>query len=808
MSIPTQNNKQLGETLTSLASRAGDFGFCIQPGQPFTQPVKAKPRSHDDGVQNGPLMGGLGNPMFSRSINGHFDRWQLEPGAHLHEALEPAFLAVRWIENGRSHLRKLRVGPGEQELDETQRQYQALFPMSIEHWQSEHLPADIRVTLLSPQLPDDSRGSALPVTLIQVDLTHWKTGVESISVALFWPNLMGWSVMPLTTAQRSGQHWPNQTHAGQVNELMHHNPQRCHIAHRRQAIDSTMVSGEVGLSARSDTGRLSVHLTVKANQNETGTPYAEQPYTLAWLEQQWLEKGHFNDDTTQWTAHWHEPLLSALSAEFTAPGSVTFALTFDWPEVRFGQGRRWWRAYTDTFGRDGRQSAAIAEEAFTNLPAWLRSIDDWQRATLAGIQSTKNEWTDRTAGAILNENWSIAAGAAAWVHETVKPLTARQQPFRNQSHFGWLEGFDSGYFYYNTLDLYVYAFPALSKLWPDLAQSIFDDYLDTAAMQQNQHRPIYRTGTLAPMLVAGKLPHDLGSPAEDPWVALNGYVMRDDPNVWKDHNPSFIVSYYLHRQLVGKTVEPADLQTLDRLADFIKTQLNPDIALPVHQEFGDSTWDNLDMRGLSTYTSSWVIAAWAAMARLWENQGEPDEAATYSTLLGKAQVGFEQLWAERFYRTNSEGKYRNATQCDALIGVFYARIAGLGDLLPVANIRRHLETVWESNVEAFHQGRFGPLLVAEPGQHRYGGDGGEELQVNEVLVGSAWVFVAMLAEYGLKEKARFLADQMASFQYGQSGLQFRTPAAWDGDGQFRAPLNMRPLSIAWLAYAGCDHSSN
>lgn len=265
------------------------------------------------------------------------------------------------------------------------------------------------------------------------------------------------------------------------------------------------------------------------------------------------------------------------------------------------------------------------------------------------------------------------------------------------------------------------------------------------------------------MLVAGKLPHDLGSPAEDPWVALNGYVMRDDPNVWKDHNPSFIVSYYLHRQLVDKRIEPADLDTLDVLADFIKTQLDPVIALPVHQEFGDSTWDNLDMRGLSTYTSSWVIAAWATMARLWEEQGDADKAASYSSLLGKAQVGFEQLWAAHFYRTNSEGKYSNATQCDALIGVFYARLAGLGDLLPVANIRRHLETLWENNVEAFHQGKFGPLLVAEPGRHRYGGDGGEELQVNEVLVGSAWVFVAMLAEYGLEEKARFLVDQMATF---------------------------------------------
>lgn len=117
----------------TLSERAARFGFCVRPSQTFTHPVHAKPRSHDDGVRNGPFMGGLGNPMFSRSIDGDFDRWQLEPGVHLHEALDPAFLAVQWVENGRTHLRKLRVGLGERDLDESHRQYQALFPVVFEH---------------------------------------------------------------------------------------------------------------------------------------------------------------------------------------------------------------------------------------------------------------------------------------------------------------------------------------------------------------------------------------------------------------------------------------------------------------------------------------------------------------------------------------------------------------------------------------------------------------------------------------------------------------------------------------------------
>lgn len=785
--------------LQALRKNAARYGFSFRAGQCHEQVAHAKDRSHEDGSRNGPLFGGLGNAMFSRSLDGRFDRWQLEPGVHLHEALEPAFIIVRWTQNGQKHIRKLRVGAGQTELSEQDRDYCALFPLAFEHWHSETLPADILLTLFSPQLPGDSATSAMPVTLIHVEHRNWKPGVEAVSVALFWPNLMGWSMMPLTAVERAGQHWPNQTHAGQVHALTKHEPSRCHLAQRIETFDSPLHKGEVVLSADATEAELSFHLTAKANQNETGVPYAEQHYTLAWLEQQLLQDGQFSNDDTQWRAHWHEPLMSAVAAQFKAPGAVTFSITMDWPMVRFGQGRLWWRAYTRQFGRSGQAGNAIADAAIDQFPDWLAQVDQWQRAALADAGA---DWGDKTAGGILNEYWSISAGATVWVDGPVTELPEPHRHFRQSGHFAWLEGFDSGYFYYNTLDLYVYAFAALDQLWPDLAQSVFDDYLDTAALVIEQPRPVYRHGNLVNMLVEGKLPHDLGSPSEDPWIALNGYVMRDDPNVWKDHNPSFIVSYYLHKTLSGQSIESQDLPALQSIARFIERQTTPDTAIPIHQEFGDSTWDNLDMRGLSSYTGSWVMAAWAVMAKLHQQEHNAAEAARYQRLLENAQHTFEALWAGQNYRSNSEGKYSNATQCDALIGIYYAKLAGLGDLLPPERVREHLETVWQNNVAAYQSGLYGPLLIAEPGRQQFERDGGEELQVNEVLVGSAWIYTGMLAEYGLNEKARTLADHMVSFQYRRSGLQFRTPAAWDADGHFRAPLNMRPLSIALLRLKG------
>jgi hypothetical protein len=60
----------------------------------------------------------------------------------------------------------------------------------------------------------------------------------------------------------------------------------------------------------------------------------------------------------------------------------------------------------------------------------------------------------------------------------------------------------------------------------------------------------------------------------------------------------------------------------------------------------------------------------------------------------------------------------------------------------------------------------------------------------------------MLQWYGLDAYARALSETLRAVLYERSGLQFRTPAAWDQNGMFRAPLNMRPLSIWLLAANG------
>jgi uncharacterized protein (DUF608 family) len=229
--------------------------------------------------------------------------------------------------------------------------------------------------------------------------------------------------------------------------------------------------------------------------------------------------------------------------------------------------------------------------------------------------------------------------------------------------------------------------------------------------------------------------------------------------------------------------------------DFTHQQDVLEQGIPSHTEFGDSTWDNLHMKGLSAYCGSLCVGGWSVMERLAQEQG--DEACLfYAQQATKAKETIRKLWNGSCFTTDECGKYRNATMSDALFGLLLAAKVGLTDLIDGNKLRTHLLSAYENNASAFAGGRYGALLVAEPHIQKYEKDGGDELQVNEVLVGSSWVLTACLEQFGLPEQSRALAKAMRDTLKAY-GLYYRTPAAWSADGLFRAPMNMRPLAV-WL----------
>jgi uncharacterized protein (DUF608 family) len=241
-----------------------------------------------------------------------------------------------------------------------------------------------------------------------------------------------------------------------------------------------------------------------------------------------------------------------------------------------------------------------------------------------------------------------------------------------------------------------------------------------------------------------------------------------------------------------------EFETLKIIMDFTYRQDVLGQGIPSHNEFGDSTWDNLHMKGLSAYCGSLCVGSWSVMALL-ARELEDDGADFYAGQAEMAAQTILKLWNGRYFTTDEHGKYRNATMSDAMFGLLLASKAGVKDLLPVEKLRSHLLGAFENNFAAFANGRYGALLVAEPSVQKYEKDGGDELQVNEVLVGSSWVLAACLKEFGLDEQAEQLENAMRQ-TLGRYGLYYRTPAAWSADGLFRAPMNMRPLAV-WLGSA-------
>ena len=776
-----------GQDLEDRLMRARRFGFNVTdvPAADFT----AKGESHDDGPGHGMFVGPVGGPAFSRDLTGRYSRWHLQPGTHLHADVDAAFVAVRWVDGDVTRAVKLR-------RDEVAtHEVAALHPTSHEIFGLEGAPFEIVLTSFSPVIPGDEEASATPVVVMDAHAVplpgmDW---LPAMDVALFWPNLNGWRASVVTSTDRGDVAWPGLHHAGNINAESAMNDGACVVQARTSAADAHRRQS-VAVAVAGTASDYSVQQQFRLTPMATGVPDEEQAYTLDGVYDAFVRTGRLAvTPDASWEAHWHEPIGSAVAAhtgEGRGHSHTRFVVAFDWAEVEFGMGRRWTRRYAAQRATD---AVALAGVGLDQGDEWLAAIDASQDATLERL--TQAGWSPAVAGCVVNElNLAVSLGTT-WVDGV--PDGSPGSPGHHGEHLGLLEGFDEGYFYYNTSDLWHFAFPAIALNWPRLADLVFTDLGETLDAEVRVRRPIYRPAEPRQVLVADKLPHDLGNPLEDPFVRINGYSMRDDPNTWRDSNPAYVLATAAHHRMQGRRL---DARTWDRLvaaAEVTATQSGDDGSVPRHDEFGDSTWDNLGLRGYSTYTTGLCVGMWAVLAQ--EAAARGVDSTAYERRRDSSQRILDGLWTGRFFRAASDGKYADAIMPDSLMGIFYADVAGARDIVSETRIRDHLRTAYEFAHRANGDGAVGPLLIAEEKLREYERDGGQELQVNEVLIGSAWLYTAMLARYGLAGQAGEVAGALTGVLYGATGLQFRSPAAVNASGKFRAPLNMRPLAAWWLA---------
>ena len=150
-------------------------------------------------------------------------------------------------------------------------------------------------------------------------------------------------------------------------------------------------------------------------------------------------------------------------------------------------------------------------------------------------------------------------------------------------------------------------------------------------------------------------------------------------------------------------------------------------------------------------------------------------------------------WNGEFFRYDVSSEYKDNIQADQLCGQWYASLTGLGDLVPKAMQVSSLKKIYAYNVMKFGQGEMGAVNgIATDGKliYRQGNQ-----QVREVWTGTTFSVAALMLHDGMKDEAFHTAWGVYNVVYDKKGFWFRTPEAYDVDGNYRASMYMRPAAV-------------
>jgi non-lysosomal glucosylceramidase len=742
----------------------------------------------DDGPWGGVPLGGMGAGSIGRTHRGDFARWHLDVGRHRFETV-PADQFSVYVASGSdqsahvlSTIRPETLRAWNWDLPVGAGTYHGLFPYAWFDYDWSALPVRLLQRQFSPVIPGNYRESSLPVGIFEWRIEN--PGPDRVTVGLMFS-------------------WSNDIGRDQGKDRVggHRNS-----AQRRDGMAGVLLEGPVAAAVAPWSGSFAIMA-----EEQPGVVLTTRDRFLAddgsdvWSD--FASDGRLGGAADGRPSRAGEALGAALAATVDlAPGEsteVSFVLAWDLPVMSFGSGTRWYKRYTRYFGRDGKNAWAIGAEALSKRSAWSADIDAWQAPILA--DSTRPDWYK---GALFNELYYLVDGGTIWTDG---------QPFRTDEaadgssnlvdevesrdgqalgHFAVLECYD--YPFYNTLDVNFYASWALLLLWPDLDVSVVRDFAATVDLDDPEIVTVGWKGTTAQRKRRGAMPHDLGSPGEDPFLRPNAYSWRDI-NIWKDLNSKFVLQVWRDVILapaaeLARDTWPAVVQAMDYLGRFDRDG----DGLPEHDGQPDQTYDQWSMRGPSAYSGALWLAALRATMRLGEMVGDTATVARFRDEHERGSAAFEaKLWNGRSYRFDTSGEASSdSIMADQLAGQWYADATGLGDLVAPERIERALRVVYESNVLGFGGGDMGAVNGTRPD----GAIDESTEQSAESWTGTTYGLAAFMIGRGLVDEGWRTAHGTFAVTYGR-GLWFRTPEAYLQDGAFRAAMYLRPLAIWAIEHA-------
>lgn len=772
--------------VVTCAAQIPEAAWTRPLGEPLANPGTTSTVGYiDDGIYQGAPVGGLGAGTFSRTYRGDFARWHIKAGVHKYESVPANQFALfeqsagnpagfsQVLMNGHPQNGTLSswrwdypVGAGN---------YAALYPKSWYEYRDPHFPAPVRVEQFSPLIAGNERESSYPIAVYRWHAENPTDRPVTVSILLSWANMSGW----FRTYDRTFRGTLNQ---GSQNRM------------RLEKIDAaTTMKGIVFDRVRASAQQhdWQGQFVIAANEQ----PGVELSYQTTFradgngseVWNNFAQDGRLSNDSTTWVSA-KEPLAGAIALRITlAPGeqrTVPMVIAWDFPVIEFGEGRRWLRRYTDFYGSNGNNAWAIARDGLAHAEQWSNAIDAWQAPYANDV--TKPAWY---RGMLFNELYALADGGTFWGRR-------EDAPRGEKPSFAMLECYD--YAYYGTLDVRFYGSLPLLKFWPEIDKQVLRSFAATVnATLDDLGLWVWKTDqTGKPVLHVrkrtGAVPHDLGVPEADPFFAVNEPGWQDT-NDWKDLNPKFVLMVYRDYKLTGATDKaflretyPAVKAALEYLRQFDHGR-----GVPENSGYPDQTYDSWVVSGVSAYSGGLWLAALRAAEQIALELGESEQAAHYHAMLDTARKNYiDTLWNGQYFRYDGSGNYRDAIQADQLAGPWYARMLGLGDILPTTMLHTTMQTIYTHNVTQFAAGSMGAVNGMLP-------DGRvvDNEQAREVWAGTTESFAAMLHSEGLDDEAMHTLRGLYHVIYELKGFWFRTPEAWEIDGRFRAGMYMRPLGI-------------
>ena len=755
-------------------------------GLPLDRPgVTRVPGNIDDGYWQGAPVGGFGSGSFSRSYRGDFSRWHIKAGVHKYAPVYANQFAMFQQADGERQgtARVLMTDhPTDKTLSSWQwdypvgaGEYAALYPKSWYDYKSNQFPAHVVLEQFSPVLPDNYRESSYPVAVYRWHAENPTNKPVTVSVLLSWTNMVGW----FRTFTRDFQGAPNHgNHNEFVSEKLSSGLMKGIAFNRNHAgTGPHEVDGQFVIAAMKTPGvEVSYHASFPA----------EGDGKAIWSH--FAKDGRLANNDASWVSD-GEKLAGAIAVRFTLqPGEkkvIPMVIAWDFPVVQFGEGREWNRRYTDFYGADGNNAWAIARDGLQNAGAWSDAIDAWQSPYVN--DESKPLWY---RGMLFNEMYVLTDGGTFWG----RPVGSDK---KKPPSFALLECFD--YAYYGTLDVRFYGSMPLLKFWPDIDKQVLRQFADTVPKEWPEKGQwvwkAQQTGepSLHMRKKKGAVPHDLGVPEGDPFIAVNEPGWQDT-NDWKDLNSKFVLMVYRDYVLTGRKDTAFLRQMFPAVQDAITylRQFDRGAGIPENGGYPDQTYDSWVVRGVSAYCGGLWLAAVRASEEMARVLGESTAAEGYHQLFLKAQKNYiDRLWNGKYFRYDMEGEDRDSVQADQLAGQWYANMTGLGDLVPRDMQVSAAKQIFEFNVMKFGGGQMGAANgMTADGAIIRGND-----QAPEVWVGTTFGFAALLLSEGMKDEAYHTAWGLYHVIYESKGYWFRTPEAWDVDGNFRASMYMRPAGV-------------